>query len=115
MPSATTARFMRARCDILRVPAPVAGKAQDAAAHLSEVRCTPMIPLNNEIAVRAGIESPATTRVVYVDADLDVKGGDVLVMDGKHYPIRYAGRYDMAQHAMAVTEVVVSVVQTERR
>lgn len=115
MPSATVGRFMRARCDILRIPTVSGGKSTDAVSHLSEVRCTPLVPLNNEVALRNGIDAPGSSKVTYIDSDLDVRAGDVCVVDGKHYPIRTAGRYDMALHAYALLELVLAEPKTERR
>jgi len=115
MPSQSLFSMMRARCDIKRVPAPVGGKAQDAQPHIGDQRCTPLLPLSAEAATRNGIESPAGRSVVYVYGDVDVRAGDVLVMNEKHMPIVAAGPYNAMRNDRSITEVVVQVIRTERR
>lgn len=106
---------MRETCDIKRVPVPVAGKAQDAQAHIGDLRCTPLLPVTAEAAIRAGIESPAGRAAVYLDGDVDVRAGDVLVVSEKDYPIVSVGKYDALAGGRSVIEVIVQTVKTERR
>lgn len=115
MPSPSLYSLMRDDIDIERIPIVSGGKSAEAEAHLSNVRCTPMLPLSNETAIRAGLDSPAGRWVVYVPLDTDVRGGDIVVMRGKRYPVKVASPYQAIRHERGVIELIVEAIKTERR
>jgi hypothetical protein len=54
------------------------------------LHCTPLDPVNAELAERAGTLAPHTLRQTFVDGGVDVVAGDVLVVEGAEYPVRSA-------------------------
>ena len=64
-------RAMRRLCTVTastkRSPAPVAGKRGTPAAHLMNVRCTPVDPVEPEVAQRLGLNTPHELLQVTVD------------------------------------------------
>lgn len=82
-----------------RQPPVVAGKRGQAQAHLSAFMCTPLDPAEGQQArdlafrMRQVTNSPFELLQTYCDAALDIIEGDVLVVDGKEYPIRSVGRW----------------------
>jgi len=109
---ASMARMLTSSCRILRAGSNVAGKAPAFAVHLTDVPCTPLLPISSEAAQRNGIEAPAGRSQLFVDGDYDIRSGDVVELDGKELSILAASRLPMRGAPML--ELIVSVARTER-
>ncbi|HRF49102.1 MAG TPA: hypothetical protein PLC98_15830 [Anaerolineales bacterium] len=110
---ASRARLMHAKCKILRLAASVNGKATGLSVHLTDVPCTPLMPISQETAVRNGIEAPSGKSVLYVEGSTDVRTGDVAEIDDKELPVVAASRLP-DRRGGDMLELVVQVVRTER-
>jgi hypothetical protein len=82
-----------------RPPASVAGKRAVPAPYLTSatLRCTPLEPADpggkGEILERLITESTVQLLETYADGALDMRLGDILVVDGRDYPIRGVGAW----------------------
>ena len=56
--------------------------------YLSGLSITPLDPVSAEIAMRVAGKAPQELLQTFVEGAVDVREGDVLVVDGKEYPIR---------------------------
>lgn len=106
------ARMMTRSCEILRSGSVVAGKAAAFAVHLTDVPCTPMLPITAEAAMRNGVEAPAGRSVIYAEGSNDIRSGDVVKLDDKELSIVAANRLPL--RTGDILELVVSVARTER-
>ena len=76
----------------------VDGKRGVPAVHVATLACTPLDPLGGDegIRLREVLETPHELLQTFVAGETDVREGDVLVVDGKDYPVRvvanWAGR-----------------------
>lgn len=66
---------------------PVSGRRGESALYLSDLRCTPLDPVDPETRARLVLDTPHELRVTYVVGTHDIKKGDVLVVDRLEYPI----------------------------
>lgn len=56
--------------------------------YLASVSISPLDPVSSEIAMRVAGKAPHELLQTFVEGAVDVREGDVLVVDGKEYPIR---------------------------
>lgn len=110
---ASKARMLSTTCKVLRAGSVSGGKAAALAVYLTDVPCTPLMPLSAEAAARNGIEGPATRSVVYADGDYEIRSGDVIELDAKEMQIVAASRLP-DRRGGDVLELVVAVYRTER-
>lgn len=66
------------------------GKRGAPTTHLSGLSCTPLQPVQPEVVLRLRLDTPNTVLTSYVIGHHDIRGGDVLVVDGEQYTIRSA-------------------------
>lgn len=71
-----------------RAPAPSSGLVGAAAVYLTGLRCTPLDPVNAEIAQRLGLDTPHEVLQTFAEGQHDIREGDILVCNDKSYPIR---------------------------
>lgn len=68
------------------------GKRGAPSANLTGLYCTPLDPVDAELASRAGLLSPVEVYQTFLQATtntaLDIKNGDFLTVGGVDYPIR---------------------------
>lgn len=69
------------------------GKQGAAVANLTGLLCTPLDPVNAEIAERAGLATPIEVYQTFIEGDLDIKNGDLLTVASVDYPIRASWDY----------------------
>ena len=88
MSSRSFARLATVTASTRRSPAVSGGKRGAPTTNITSLDCTPLDPVQAETAFRAGLESPFGLLGTFVDADLDIIQGDILVVDGTEYPIK---------------------------
>jgi hypothetical protein len=83
-----------------RQPAITGGKRGAPALHLvgDHLRCTPLDPADpggkGEFVARLITEATTQLLETMVDAELDIRAGDLLVARGREYPIKACGRWE---------------------
>lgn len=70
------------------------GKRASPTTNLTGIACTPLDVVEDEVARRAGLETPHTLLQTFIDAGLDVRAGDLLVVGSQEYPIRAAAAWE---------------------
>lgn len=65
----------------------VSGKRGTPATNIASLKCTPLDPVNSEIAQRLGLDTPHELLQTYTEA-ADIVEGDFLVVGAKEYPIK---------------------------
>ena len=70
-----------------------AGKRGAPTANLTGLLCTPLDPVDAEIAARAGLATPVEVWQTFIEGDNDIKNGDLLTVASTDYPIRAAWDY----------------------
>lgn len=76
-----------------RSPVVASGKRGAPATYLAEIEVTPLDPLDPETRQRLALETPHELLQTFVDGGVDVVEGDLLVVDGREYPVRYAAKW----------------------
>lgn len=71
-----------------RHPALVGGKRPEPVLHLSGLMCIPLMPVDSEVRLRMGLDSPHELLQTFVDGDHDIHEGDYLTSGGIDYPIK---------------------------
>lgn len=64
------------------------GKRGLPATNIASLSCTPLDPVSAEVQQRLRLDTPHELLESYMDADLDVLEGDILVVGSREYPIR---------------------------
>lgn len=89
MTSPTFNALARIPCNTLRAPALSDGKRGSAVAFLTGLRCTPLDPINSELTPRSLLNTPGELIQTFIGGEaLNIREGDLLVVDGRSYPIR---------------------------
>ena len=68
----------------------VSGKRGAPTTYVASLKCTPLDPVNSELAQRLGLDSAFELLQTFMEA-VDVAEGDVLVVGTKEYPVKYVG------------------------
>lgn len=71
-----------------RAPTLSGGRRGAAATYLSNIQIGELDPVTPEIAARVATKAPEELLQVFVEGDVDVREGDVLVVGANEYPIR---------------------------
>lgn len=71
-----------------RAPAISGGKRGEMEFHLANFKCTPLDVVDAELRQRLTLDTPHELLQTFVDGNLDIREGDLLVVGGKEYPIR---------------------------
>lgn len=66
------------------------------AAHLSNLKCTPLFPVSAETQTRLDIQSPYKTFETFLQDNPDIKNGDLLVINTVEYEIKSAAPWAFA-------------------
>jgi len=69
------------------------GLRSAATTSIASLKCTPLDPVDPETKQRLGLDTPHTLLQCYVDAGLDIRAGDILVVDSVEYPIKVCGTW----------------------
>jgi hypothetical protein len=88
MSSASFARLAVVTASTRRSPAVAGGKRGPPATHVSSLACTPLDPVDPEVRQRLMLESPNAILETFMQADVDIVYGDVLVVAGIEYPVK---------------------------
>ncbi len=64
------------------------GKRGAASVHLTGLSATPLQPVQPEVVLRYGLNTPNTVFVSYVIGHHDIRGGDGFVAGGREYTVR---------------------------
>lgn len=100
MSSASFKRMARVAFTTRRTPAIAGGKRGAPAPYLVDAaqRCTPLDPADaggkGERVQRLILESPVQLLECFVDGDLDIREGDILVADGRELAVRAQGPWE---------------------
>lgn len=78
-----------------RPPVTVGGKRGTPTVFLTDIRCTPLDPVDPEIRFRLGIETPFELLQTFVMSNSDVVAGDILVTSTNvEYPVKSVGEWE---------------------
>jgi hypothetical protein len=91
--SSSFAKFATVTASTKRSPGVSGGKRGAPATEIAELSCTPLDPVQPEVAFRAGLENPFELLETFVDGTLDIKEGDILVVGSREYPIKSAAEW----------------------
>lgn len=93
-----------------RSPAMVGGKRGDPVVKIASLRCTPLDPVSAELSLRPGTNAPVEVLQTYVHGDLDIREGDILVVDEREYQIRACEEWQWRRSAFR--RLIVEEVKT---
>ena len=86
-------RFMTLRADVLRSPPVTDGRRGVPEQHLTNIPCTPLDPVEPDLRERLGLRTPHELLQTFM-GDVDVREGDILVVNGQEYPIRSCAEWE---------------------
>lgn len=93
--SASFRRLATVVASTRRPPAVADGKRGEAVTHLTELRCTPLDPadaaMRGQLVEREVVKAGAKILQTMCESDLDIREGDILIVNGREYPIRSMG------------------------
>ena len=69
------------------------GKRGAAVANLTGLKCTPLDPVDAELATRAGLSTPLEVWQTFIQGGNDIVAGDILTVASSDYPIRAVWDY----------------------
>ena len=85
-------RFLTVTASTKRAPTIAGGKRGAAAAKITTLKCTPLDPLDSalssDLRQRLALNTPHELLQTFVEANLDIERGDILVVGSEEYPIR---------------------------
>lgn len=84
-------RLLTVTASTKRTPIMVSGVRGVPVLLLEDIRCTPLDPIDPEVRQSLMLESPHELLQTFIDGSLDVREGDILVVDNREYPIRACG------------------------
>ena len=88
------------------------GKRGEAVLHLSALRAVPLQPASPELVLRLQLQTPHQVLEMYIVGHHDIQTGDLLVVEGREYPIRGVAAWRAPGRQIgAYTHVVVEDVQ----
>lgn len=105
--SASFRRLLTKTADTKRPPTLVGGKRGAPQTHLTDVRCTPLYPVDPELRERLALESPHTLWQVFVADGADIRAGDVLVYGGEEYPVKAVAPWPWPSSGLSFGAVIV--------
>lgn len=77
-----------------RPPITVGGKRGTPTIFLTDIRCTPLDPVDPDIRFRLAVETPHELLQTFVFVDQGIKEGDILVdANNTEYPIKSVGEW----------------------
>lgn len=97
--SASFDRLAKVSASTKRPPAMSGGMRGEPETQIASLRCTPLDPADSQRArdlafrLRQELDSPFVLLQTFVDASLDIREGDVLIVLGAEYPIRDVGSW----------------------
>ena len=71
-----------------RPPAVSSGKRGSPATNLARISCIPLMPIDAQLQERLHLDGALKLWQTFVQADLDILEGDLLVIGSTEYPIR---------------------------
>ena len=78
-----------------RSPITVGGKRGTPTTFLTDIKCTPLDPVDPETRFRLGVDTPHEILQTFVIQSVDVHEGDILVAaDNVEYPIKAVGEWE---------------------
>jgi len=85
-------RFLTVTASTKRAPVIAGGKRGAATANVTSLKCTPLDPvdsaLSSDLRQRLALNTPHELLQTFVEANLDIERGDILVVGSDEYPIR---------------------------
>lgn len=85
-------RFLTVTASTKRAPVISGGKRGAPAANVTSLTCTPLDPLETELRQRLALSTPHELLQSFTQ-ETDIKEGDLLVVAGTDYPIRWVGEW----------------------
>lgn len=86
-------------------------KFGDPVAHLSEIACLPVMPVDIEVAATLNVEAPFELMETYVDTAYDIVDGDLMTIDGIEYRVSAVGDWPFAYTSTAFKAIVLQEVK----
>jgi hypothetical protein len=93
MMSRAFARQATVTASTKRSPGVSSGKRGAPATNIASLTCTPLDPVQPEIAFRQGLENPFELLETFVDGGLDIMEGDFLVVGSTEYAVKAAAEW----------------------
>src|SRR5689334_17801146 len=88
MTSSSFTRMAVVSASTKRPPNVSSGKRGSPATNVASLSCTPLDPVDPEVRQRLMLETDNVILETFVQASIDIKVGDTLVVSGVEYPIK---------------------------
>ena len=111
MISASFSKLATVTATTQRMGAVAGGLSGDLANNEVDFKCTPLDPLNPEVAMMAGIEAFAEVLMTMVEGSLDILEGDTFITGGVTYKVRAVGQWNWRPTAEDTLAVVLEEVK----
>jgi hypothetical protein len=86
--STSFARLATVTASTKRPPSLAGGRRGEPVVNVATLKCTPLDPVDPELRERLALGTPHELLETFVDNDVDVNEGDVLVVGSREYPVR---------------------------
>jgi hypothetical protein len=93
MTSPSFTRLATVSASTKRPPSVSSGKRGTATTNVANLSCTPLDPIDSETRARLVIDSPAVILETFMQADVDIVMGDILVVGSTEYPVKVVEGY----------------------
>jgi len=107
-------RMATVTASTLRPPAMAGGQRGAPQPYLSGLAVLPLMPLDARTQMVMGLDTPVGLLQTFAQGDVDVRAGDVLVVGGVEYPVRWVGRWPWGYEGNGGTVTVQIVVEEVR-
>lgn len=94
MTSSSFSRLATVTASTKRPPATSGGKVAAPATNIASLKCTPLDPVDTELRERFGLDISITVKQSFADGVLDIRSGDILVVNSVEYPIKALGEWE---------------------
>ena len=90
----------------------VGGKRGEAVLHLGGLKAVSLQPASPELVLRLQLQTPHQVLETYIVGEQEIVTGDLLVVEGREYPVRGVAKWRApGRQVGAYTHVVVEDVQ----
>ncbi len=109
-PSRSFTLFDTVAASTKRNPTVASGKRGTATTNISSLACTPLDPVSAEVANRFGLNTPHEIMETFVDSDLDIVAGDILVVSSLEYQIKAVAEWDW-RHSSSESQMLHLILE----
>jgi hypothetical protein len=112
MTSLNFSRIATVTASTERAPTIASGKRGDSAEEVASLSCTPLDPLDPDIQMQFGTTAPMELLQTFVQGDVDIIEGDVLVVSSTSYRVRSAGEWTWPTDSETYLHLILEEIKT---